>query len=133
MSGVSNDLAAVRAAAEAGDPRAEIAQQVFAYAVRKCIGAYLAALGRADAIVFAGGIGEGSDDMRRRILEGLDALGIVLDRDRNAACGGREGTISAPRSAIRLLVIPTDEELLIARETERVVRDAGGSVPEAPG
>ena len=121
ISGVSNDLREVQSAAKDGDKRAELALQIFAYRIRKYIGAYLAVLGRADAVVFTGGIGENADTMRYRILDGLDGLGMVLDPARNTECVGQEGTISTDDSPIKLLVIPTKEELLIARATHRVV------------
>lgn len=121
LSGLSNDLRELQQAADAGYARAELALEVFAYRIRKYIGAYLAVLGRADGIVFTGGIGENSADMRRRILEGLDGLGICLDAARNADCTGRESRISTDVSRIAILVIPTDEERLIARQTHRVV------------
>ena len=121
VSGVSNDLREVQQAARSGNNRAELAQQIYAYRIRKYIGAYLAVLGGADAVVFTGGVGENGADMRRRILSDLDGLGMVLHPDRNQACVGREGEISADGSPIKLLVIPTNEELLIARSTRDVV------------
>ena len=122
VSGVSNDLREIMEAAAAGDHRAELAIDIYAYRVRKYIGSYLAALGGADAIVFTGGVGENGIDMRRRILQGLDRLGMVFDAERNEACQGREGDISAPNSPIKLLVIPTNEELLIARDTRDLLQ-----------
>jgi acetate kinase len=93
--------------------------------VRKYIGAYLAAMGGADAIVFAGGIGENSPAIRGRIAHGLEFLGLTLDTRRNAeAVGGREGRVSTDDSRLAAWVIPTDEELLIARDTVRVVTGA---------
>jgi acetate kinase len=124
VSGVSNDLREVQTAAENGNDRAEKALQIFAYRIRKYIGAYLAVLGRADAVVFTGGIGENADAMRARILRGLQGLGMDLDEGKNRECvGGEEGPISAADSPIKLLVIPTREELLIARSTHQVVLD----------
>jgi acetate kinase len=111
-------------AAAAGDSRAELAQEIYAYRVRKYIGGYLAALGRADAVVFTGGVGENGVDMRRRIIDGLEGLGMIFDAERNAACTGEEGEISTPESPVKLLVIPTNEELLIARDTYALL--AGG-------
>ena len=123
VSGVSNDLREVQQAAKDGNDRAETALDIFAYRIRKYIGAYLAVLGRADAIVFTGGIGENADTMRARILTGLDGLGMVLDTQRNSDCVGQEGPICTDDSPIKLLVIPTKEELLIARATQKVVQD----------
>lgn len=116
LSGVSSDLRAVEKAAAAGDQRAGLALAVFAYRVRKYIGAYAAALGGVDAIAFTGGIGEHSSAMRARICEGLEFLGVRLDPARNAAATtGESGAyISATGSAVAVWVIPTDEELEIA-------------------
>ncbi|MEW6754640.1 MAG: acetate kinase [Candidatus Latescibacterota bacterium] len=124
LSGVSNDMREVEKAAATGDARAELALAVFAYRVRKYIGAYLAVLGRIQAVVLTGGIGANGADMRRRILEGLDHLGLVFDAELNRACRGQESDISAPHSPVRLLVIPTNEELLIARDTRDIVLSA---------
>ena len=127
VSGVSNDLREIQQAAARGETRSKLALEIFAYRIRKYIGAYLAALGGADAVVFTGGIGEHGDDMRRRILENLEGLGMVLDLERNQACQGQEGEISATGSPIKLLVIPTDEELMIARDTRDVTLDSPGA------
>lgn len=107
---------------ENGDRRARLAIDVFCYRVRKYIGAYLAAMNGADAIVFAGGIGENSPAVRERICAGMDWLGIRSNTDRNAALrNGVEGRFDDSGGRIELWVIPTDEELLIARDTWRVV------------
>jgi acetate kinase len=107
--------------AEHGDRRARLAIDIFCYRIKKYLGAYLAAMNGADAVIFAGGIGENAPDVRRRICEGLDWLGIELDHSRNGALIGGEGRIDAKASRVELWVIPTDEELLIARDTWRVV------------
>jgi acetate kinase len=107
--------------AETGDRRAQLAIDVFCYRVRKYIGAYLAAMNGADAVVFAGGIGEKSPPIRERICAGMDWLGISLDATKNAAPPGGEGRIDKEGSRVQLWVIPTDEELLIARDTWCVV------------
>ncbi len=110
---------------EHDDRRARLAVAVFCYRARKYLGAYLAVLDGADAIVFAGGIGENAVDVRARICRGLEWLGISFDATANAALtGGVEGRFSAPDSRVELWVIPTDEELLIARDTWRVVTGA---------
>ncbi len=109
---------------ENADRRARLAIDVFSYRVKKYIGAYLAALNGADAVVFAGGIGEHAPGVRARICAGLDALGIVPDGAKNAALVGHEGRFDAAGSRVELWVIPTDEELLIARDTWRVVTGA---------
>ncbi|MBM3277442.1 MAG: acetate kinase [Candidatus Handelsmanbacteria bacterium] len=121
VSGVSNDLRQVQEAAAGGNGRAELALDLYAYRVRKYLGAYLAALGRAEAVVFTGGVGEHSGQMRRRILEPLAGLGLVLDPERNRDGFAGEREISTPQSPVRLLVIPTNEELVIARDTRDVL------------
>jgi acetate kinase len=122
ISGLTADMRELLAEEhENGDRRARLAIDVFCYRVRKYIGAYLAAMNGADAIVFAGGIGENSPEVRARICRGLGWLGIELDDASNAATVGVEGRIGAETSRVQLWVIPTDEELLIARDTWRVV------------
>lgn len=108
---------------EHGDRRARLAIDIFCARARKYIGAYLAELGGAEAITFTGGIGENSPAVRARICAGLEWMGLTLDARRNAEMvGGREGAISTGRSRLKAFVIPTDEELLIARDTLRVVK-----------
>jgi acetate kinase len=126
LSGVSNDLREIQQAAAQDNHRAEMALEVYAYRVRKYIGAYLAALGGAQAVVFTGGIGEHGDQMRARILQDLRGLGIWLDAERNRQCRGTEGEITAVGSPIKALVIPTNEELMIARDTWEVARGLSG-------
>ncbi|MFN2511672.1 MAG: acetate kinase [Pyrinomonadaceae bacterium] len=110
---------------EENDRRALLAIEIFCYRARKYIGAYLAAMNGADAIVFTGGIGENSWDVRARICTGLEWMGIELDEARNRAqIGGQEGIISQDGSRLAAYVIPTDEELLIARDTVRCVLKA---------
>ncbi len=116
LSGRSGDVRDLEQAAGAHDARAELALAVFAYRVRKYIGAYAAALGGMDALALTGGIGEHSAAMRARICEGLEFFGIGIDAGRNAAAQG-ETRISADGSRIPVWMIPTDEERQIARET----------------
>lgn len=127
ISGVSNDLRQVQQAAAEGNRRAELALELYAYRVRKYIGAYLAALGRAEAVVFTGGIGEHSGQMRRRILEPLAGWGLVLDVERNADGLKGEREISPALSPVKLFVIPTNEELVIARDTREILLSRAGS------
>jgi acetate kinase len=123
VSGLTADMRELLAeGAEHEDRRARLAVALFCYRVRKYVGAYLAALDGADALVFAGGIGENSAQVRAEICSGLGWLGAELDPAANAAAvGGREGRINAAGSRLELWVIPTDEELLIARDAYRVV------------
>lgn len=128
ISGLTADMRELLAEeAEHGDRRARLAVDVFCYRVKKYIGAYLAAMNGADAIVFAGGIGENSPDVRARICAGLEWLGIEVDAARNGAIVGAEGRIDREGSRVNLWVIPTDEELLIARDTWRVVTGVEGT------
>jgi acetate kinase len=108
---------------EATDGRAREAIELFAYRARKYVGAYLAALGGVDAIVFGGGIGEASPEIRRRILDGLGWLGIELDAARNQDRRSGEGVISAAGSAIAVWVIPDDEQALICRDTAALLEE----------
>lgn len=127
LSGISNDMREVERAAEGGDERAKLALEVFAYRVKKYIGAYIAVLGGLDALVFTAGIGENSYRMRERICEGLEVFGIALDHRRNRrTVGRREEDISREGSPVRVLVVPTDEELLIAEDTFDIVTKEGG-------
>jgi acetate kinase len=108
---------------EHDDRRARLAIEIFCYRARKYVGAYLAALGGADALPFTGGIGENASAIRSGIYDGLAWAGLTLDLMRNAATvGGAEGRISADDSRVEVWVLPTDEELLIARDTVRVVQ-----------
>jgi acetate kinase len=125
LSGLTADMRELLAEeAEHEDRRARLAVDLFCYRVRKYLGSYLAAMNGADAIVFAGGIGENSAEVRARICVGMDWLGIALDPEKNAAITGTEGRIDRDGSRLEVWVIPTDEELLIARDTWRVVTGA---------
>ena len=120
ISGRSNDMREVLEAAERGDERCKQAVSVFCYRVRKYVGAYLAALGGVDALIFTGGIGENSPEIRARICQGLDPFGIVLFNDTNRKTKAQRGVVadvSEPGAKVRVLVVPADEEKMIARET----------------
>ncbi|MBI4610836.1 MAG: acetate kinase [Candidatus Rokubacteria bacterium] len=116
-----NDMREVLGLAEAGDPNGRLAAEVFCYRVRKYIGAYLAVLGRLDALVFTGGIGENSPAIRARCCEGLAGLGILVDPDRNEAAADGPCEIQPAGAAVQVLVIPTNEELEIARQTLEII------------
>ena len=126
LSGLTPDMRELlKEIEEHDDRRARLAVEVFCYRIRKYIGAYLAVLDGAEAIVFAGGIGENAAEVRARICGGLEWMGITVDPDANASLtSGREGRFSTADSRVELWVIPTDEELLIARDTWRVVTGA---------
>lgn len=121
ISGLSNDMRTLLEAEEKGNERARLAIDLFCYRLRKYIGAYAAALGGVDAVAFAGGIGENAPAVRERTLRGLDALGFGIDRDRNEAARGTEAEISPDGSRSRVYVVPTNEELLIARDAVGIV------------
>src|SRR5581483_5675754 len=125
ISGLTNDMRELLAEAkENNDRRAKLAIEVFCYRAKKYIGSYLAAMGGADAILFTGGIGENSYEVRAKICDGLEWMGLMLDPGRNTQQVGREGKISTDQSRLAAYVIPTDEELLIARDTARCVTGA---------
>jgi len=123
ISGLTHDMRELLdEARESDDRRAKLAIEIFCYRARKYIGAYLAAMNGADAIIFAGGIGENSAEVRAQICDGLGWLGLELDAERNKQMiAGREGVISKDTSRLHAYVIPTNEELLIARDTVRVI------------
>jgi acetate kinase len=121
LSGVGNDLRDIRAAAQQGNARAQLALDVFAHSARHWIGAFLLELGGCDALVFTAGIGENNPELRAAICAGLGELGIQVDTTKNDALHGSEGDISAAGSRVRILVIPANEELVVARETLRCI------------
>lgn len=123
ISGLTSDMRELLAEAnEQNDRRAMLAIEIFCYRARKYIGSYLAAMNGADAVIFTGGIGENSAEVRARICEGLQWLGIELDGELNQAhTSGGEELISKDGSRVAVYVIPTDEELLIARDSVRCI------------
>ncbi len=125
ISGLTNDMRELLAEAnENNDRRAKLAVEIFCYRASKYIGAYLAAMNGADAVIFTGGIGENSPEVRRLICEKLVWMGIEIDAPRNEKfAAGREGIISRDAARLKVYVIPTNEELLIARDTARLVSE----------
>ena len=121
VSGVSNDFRDLDEAASKGNERADLALEIFAYKIKKVIGEYSAVLDGPDAIVFTAGIGENSASIRKRILSGLENFGVKIDEEKNKI-RGQEIDIAAPDSKIRVFVIPTNEELTIARDTKEIVK-----------
>ena len=123
MSGVSSDMREVLKAADAGEARALVALKAYCYRVRKYLGAYVAAMGGLDAVVFTGGIGQGSDVVRALSLQGLECMGIVLDAPRNRAARGFDEVcrVSTDDSKVAVLVVPADEERMMAREALRTI------------
>lgn len=125
LSGLTNDMRdLLDEESEHNDRRATLAISIFVQRVKKYLGAYLAEMNGADAIIFTGGIGENSPTVRQRVLDGLNWLGIEIDENANGnVVSGKEGDISKPESRVKVYVIPTNEELLIARDTVRCVKD----------
>src|SRR5262252_5508331 len=123
ISGLTNDMRELQAELkEHDDRRVRLAVEVFCYRAKKYIGAFIAAMGGADAVVFTGGIGENSADVRARICEGMEWAGLKIDAAKNQEAVGREAQISTEDSKLLAYAIPTDEELLIARDTVRVIK-----------
>ncbi len=120
VSGVSSDFRDLHVAADAGNVRAALALEMFTYQCRKFIGAYAAAMGGLDAIIFTAGIGENTASIRARACEGLEFLGVGIDPVRNA-CRGIERDVSTDEARVRVLSIPTNEELAIAEETDKII------------
>ena len=123
ISGVSNDLRSVRDASEGGNERAQLAYDMYSNSVKKYIGAYIAVMGGVDAIVLTAGVGENCEKMRRMIFAGLQPLGIILDEEKNRQ-RGFEREISADNSAVKIIIIPTNEEYMIALDTFRIVEES---------
>ncbi len=122
LSGVSNDIRDVEAAAAQGDARSRLALDVYAYRVKKYVGAFAAGMGGLDVMVFTAGVGENDPEMRAAICDGLGFLGIELDPALNATALGVLKDIATPGSPVRVLVVPTDEEAMIAEQTVAVLQ-----------
>ena len=117
ISGISSDIREVENAIKAGNERAQLAMQMYDYRIKKYIGAYAAAMGGIDILVFTAGVGEHQWDVRQASTEGLEFMGISIDQEKNKANFGEEEIISTPDSRVKVVVVPTDEELLIASDT----------------
>jgi len=124
ISGISYDMRDIEKAAGQGVERAQLALDMYAYRVKKYIGAYAAAMKGVDLIIFAGGIGENDIETRKKILEGMEFLGVEFDPARNAKVRGREFILTKPGSKVVVMVMPTNEELVIAIDTYNIVYDA---------
>jgi acetate kinase len=127
VSGISNDMRDLLRAAESGNQRCRDAVDIFCYRITKYIGAYFAALDGADAVIFTGGIGEHSPDIRAQVCRSLSSLGLVLDEEKNRSTVGTEGEISGPGARVAAWTIPTNEELMIARDTFQCVSEVGAA------
>lgn len=126
VSGISSDMRDVELAAEKGHHRAEVAYKMYAYRVKKYVGAYAAAMGGVDIIVFTGGIGENDSVTRANVMEEMEFLGVDFDFELNKGLRGKEMILSKPGSKVKVVVIPTNEEMMIAKDTYVIV--TGGEV-----
>ncbi|WP_314126354.1 acetate kinase [Segatella maculosa] len=124
IAGISSDMRDVENAAQKGNKRAKLALEMYDYRIKKYIGAYAAALGGVDAIVFTAGVGENQTGTREQACAGLEFLGIKIDKAKNATIHGEEAIISTPDSKVKVVVVPTDEEIVIARDTKELVEKA---------
>lgn len=121
VSGVSSDMRELQDAIKDGNERASLAFDMFVHRIKKYIGSYIAVLGGVDTLVFTGGIGEYSVITRERVCEAMEFLGIEIDKDVNNSTYGTEGIISTPTSKVKVMVVPTDEEFMIASDTMHIV------------
>ncbi len=121
ISGISNDMREIESADNAGDPRAHLALEIYEQRIIKYVGAYAAEMGGLDVIVFTGGVGENQTGVRKNVCAPLGFMGVELNEELNAKTRGTETLISTPASKVAVVVIPTDEELMIARDTREIV------------
>ena len=117
VSGVSSDMRELDAASQAGNPRAQLAEKMYYYRIKKYVGAYAAAMGGVDVILFTGGVGENQSQCREAVCDGLQFIGVELDKNMNNKIHGDEAVISTSESKVKVVVIPTDEEMMIASDT----------------
>jgi acetate kinase len=123
ISGVSSDMRDLSAAVNEGNSRAALAKKMYSYKIRKYIGAFAAAMGGVDVIVFTGGVGENRNEIREAVCENMEFLGIKIDKEINSKIIlGADGIISTPDSKVKVVVLPTDEELMIAKDTLDIVK-----------
>ena len=121
ISGISSDMREVESAAAEGDERANLALKMYDYRVKKYIGAYAAAMGGVDLLIFTGGIGENGSETRENVCKDMEFLGLVLDKQANEGARGKELIISKKESRVTVMVVPTNEEFVIASETREIV------------
>ena len=122
VSGLSNDFRDILAGIADGNERARIAKEMYTYRIKKYIGEYAAAMGGVDVILFTGGAGENQWEVRQGATAGLEFMGVKMDDEKNKACRATEAVISADDSRVKVCVIPTDEELMIAKDTLALVK-----------
>ena len=124
ISGLSSDMRDIENAIANGNERAKLALEMYEYRIKKYIGSYIAALNGVDVIVFTGGVGENQTGTRQKVCESLSFMGIKIDKELNAASRGKEVLLSTPDSTVKVVVIPTDEEFMIASDTLEIVNQA---------
>ena len=122
ISGISSDMRDIENAIEDGNERAKLAMEMYEYRIKKYVGSYAAALGGVDVIVFTGGVGENQTQTREYVCEGLGFMGVKIDNELNAKSRGKEVLLSTPESTVKVVVIPTDEEFMIASDTLEIVQ-----------
>jgi len=125
ITGVSSDMREIEKEADAGNERAILGLEMFRYRIKKYIGAYAAALGGLDLLIFTGGIGENDSVTRETCCSGMEYMGLEFDREKNAGVRGKEMLLSKPQSRVQVMTIPTNEELVIAEHTFRIVKESG--------
>lgn len=124
ISGISSDMRDIEIQAwEHKDERAQLALDMYNYRIRKYIGSYAAAMGGVDLIIFAGGVGENASELREEVCSNMEFLGLEFDKEANAGVRGKEKVISAEGSKVKVMIVPTDEELVIAEDTEKIVSE----------
>lgn len=123
LTGISSDMREVEDAAAEGNERAKLALDMYDYKIKKYIGSYIAAMGGLDVLIFTGGIGENADTTRHGVTKEMEFLGIQIDESKNWGSRGKEKVISKDGSPVTVIVVPTDEELMIAMDTEKIVKE----------
>jgi acetate kinase len=124
ISGLSSDMRDIENAITNGNERAKLALEMYEYRIKKYIGSYIAALNGVDVIVFTGGVGENQTGTRQKVCENLSFMGVKIDKELNASSRGKEVLLSTPDSTVKVVVIPTDEEFMIASDTLEIVNQA---------
>lgn len=123
LTGISSDMREIREAAANGDERAKEAMEIYSYKIKKYVGSYIAAMGGVDTILFTGGIGEFATYIRELVCSDMEFMGVKIDTEKNATVLGEEGIVSTDDSKVKVMIVPTDEELMIALDTERIVKE----------
>lgn len=123
VTGISSDMREIESAIEKGDELAKIGMEMYTYRVKKYIGSYAAAMGGVDVVIFTGGVGENGDDTRASICQGLEFIGVEVDPAKNRKLRGKEAVISKDGAKVKVMVVPTNEELVIAQDTMQIVEE----------